>query len=154
MDLINLKYDTKSYTIKDYYLNYLNYIEAGTKYEVSYETFRDIVKDYFEYIRDNVLEKSMTAKLPCRLGQLSIIKHQPKNYNSKSLRVDFQATKLYGKTIYHLNEHSNGYKYRFLWSKKDILLPHKAHYQFIACRGLKRKLAEYIKNKVHDYTPI
>jgi len=68
MDLINLKYDTKSYTIKDYYLNYLNYIEAGTKYEVSYETFRDIVKDYFEYIRDNVLEKSMTAKLPCRLG--------------------------------------------------------------------------------------
>ena len=150
----NTNYKTQSYTIKDFYNSYSNYIEPNTQYDITYATFKDIVIDYFKYIRDNIIENSREVKLPCRLGTLAIVKRKPKNYDSKSLRVDYHASKLYGKTIYHLNEHSNGWKYNFHWQKKDICIKNRSAYQFIACRALKRQLAQYIKNNVHDYMPI
>nr|DAG45344.1 MAG TPA: hypothetical protein [Caudoviricetes sp.]DAV24016.1 MAG TPA: hypothetical protein [Bacteriophage sp.] len=33
------------------------------------------------------------------------------------MSVDYKSSKEEGKKIYHLNEHSNGYKYRLYWSK-------------------------------------
>nr|DAQ64950.1 MAG TPA: hypothetical protein [Bacteriophage sp.] len=33
------------------------------------------------------------------------------------MSVDYKSSKEEGKRIYHLNEHSNGYKYRLYWSK-------------------------------------
>ena len=150
----NTNYKTQSYTIKDFYNSYSDYIEPNTQYDITYATFKDIVIDYFKYIRDNIIENSREVKLPCRLGTLAIVKRKPKNYDSKSLRVDYHASKIYGKTIYHLNEHSNGWKYNFHWQKKDICIKNRSAYQFIACRALKRQLAQYIKNNVHDYMPI
>ena len=150
----NTNYKTQSYTIKDFYNSYSDYIEPNTQYDITYATFKDIIIDYFKYIRDNIIENSREVKLPCRLGTLAIVKRKPKNYDGKSLRVDYHTSKIYGKTIYHLNEHSNGWKYNFHWQKKDICIKNRSAYQFIACRALKRQLAQYIKNNVHDYMPI
>lgn len=147
-------YKTQSYTIKDFYNSYIDYIETGTQYDIPYTTFKAIIIEYFQHIKDNLIENSKEIKLPCRLGTLAIVKRKPKNYDSKSLRVDYHATKLYSKTIYHLNEHSNGWKYNFHWSKKDMCVKNKSAYQFVACRALKRQLAQYIKNNIHDYIPI
>ena len=146
--------NTKSYTIKDFYNFYTDNIDNNPLYSIEYSIYKQIVLEYFQYIKDNLIENSKEIKLPCRLGTLAIVKRKPKNYDSKSLRVDYHATKLYGKTIYHLNEHSNGWKYNFHWSKKDMCVKNKSAYQFVACRALKRQLAQYIKNNIHDYIPI
>lgn len=146
-----LDYDRKSYTIADYYLSYKDYIEEGTQYDVPYQTFRAIVLDYFKYIRDEVMLNSKEVKLPCRLGTLQIVKHKPKEYTGKSLRWDWQATKQLGKPVYHLNEHSREYKYRFFWSKQGCIFKNKGKYMFVASRDNKRNLCVIIKNKQCDY---
>ena len=146
-----LEYDRKCYTIADFYLSYKEYIEAGTQYDVDLKTFKAIVTDYFKYIRDSIMNESKEVKLPCRLGTLQIVKHQPKEFTGKSLRWDWKATRETGKPVYLLNEHSNFYKYRFYWSKKDCLLTNKGKYQFIASRQNKRDLAQIIFNKERDY---
>ena len=78
----------------------------------------------------------------------------PKNFDSKSLRIDYHESKVQGKIVYFLNEHSDYYKFRFLWSKKNSLLINKTRYQFVATRANKRRLAQIIKNKEHDYIEI
>ena len=146
--------DTKSYTIKDFYKSYNEFIGDNELYQINYKVYRQIVTAYFKYIYTRVIEESAEFKLPCRLGTLCIVKHKPKTYNGKSLRVDFKATNEYHKTIFHLNEHSDGYKYRFYWNKKDSLITNKTKYQLIATRFNKHRLAQIIKNKEHDYITI
>lgn len=145
------KYNRKSYTIADYYESYCGYVEDNPLYQVSYKVFRSIVSDYFRYLRDEIIENGKEVRLPCRMGTLQVVKHKPKTYTSKSLRIDFKATKEAGKTIYHLNEHTNMYKYRFLWSKQNMLTKNKTKYQLIMTRANKRRLAYLLKNRVRDY---
>ena len=147
----NTDYDRKSYTVADYYLSYKDYIDSDTQYDVDLKTFRGIVTDYFKHIRDQVMLECKEVKLPCRLGTLSIVKHQPKTFTGKSLRWDWRATKELGQPVYLLNEHSDGWKFRFFWSKQHCIIPNKGKYMFIASRQNKRDLCVIIKNKERDY---
>ena len=101
--MIKVNYDRKCYTITDFYLSYLDYIERGTVYEVDYKMFRKILQDYFRYIANEVIMNGKEFKFPCRMGTLQVIKHKPKNFNSKSLRIDFGTSKALGKKIFFLN---------------------------------------------------
>lgn len=145
---------TKSYVGKDFYKSYMEYVYDNPLYQVEYRKFRDIINDYFRYLRDEIIENGKEVRLPCRMGTLQVVKHKPKTYTSKSLRIDFKATKEAGKTIYHLNEHTNMYKYRFLWSKQNMLTKNKTKYQLIMTRANKRRLAYLLKNRVRDYVEI
>lgn len=147
-------YTRKSYCIPDFYKFYQEEVSDNPLYQVDYKTYRAIVTDYFKYFRDEVIENGKDMRLPCRLGRLSIVKAKPKTYTSKSLSIDFHATKLYGKTIFHLNEHSNGFKYRAHWDKKNIIVPNKSMYQLVLSRANKRRLAYIIKNQLRDYCEI
>lgn len=147
-------YKRNSYTITDFYLSYRDYIQQGTMYDIPYKTFRQIVTDYFEYIRDELMLRSKEFKIPCRLGTLQIVKHKPKQYNKASLRYDWKAMKELGKPVFLLNEHSNGFKYRFFWSKKNCLTPNKTRYMFIACRANKRNLCKLIRDEGMDYVEL
>lgn len=142
---------TKSYVGKDFYKSYMEYVDDNPLYQVEYRKFRDIINDYFRYLRDEIIENGKEVRLPCRMGTLQVVKHKPKTYTSKSLRIDFKATKEAGKTIYHLNEHTNMYKYRFLWSKQNMLTKNKTKYQLIMTRANKRRLAYLLKNRIRDY---
>ena len=91
--------ETKSYTGKDFYTSYCDYIEDNPLYQVDYKTFRGVINDYFKYLRDELIENGKEIKLPCRLGTLSVIKHKPKEYSGKSLRIDYAES---NKTMYQL----------------------------------------------------
>lgn len=91
--------------------------------------------------------------MPYGLGFIQIGKYKPKHMNDKSLSVDYKASNEYGKRIYHLNEHSNGYKYRLYWSKLPQTFPDRYRYQLCFVRQNKRKLAQLIFNK-QDYLDI
>lgn len=145
---------TKSYTIASFYNDYLGSIEKDTVYDIDYNTYRAIVTDYFKHLQHQVIEEGKRIKLPYRLGALQIIKSKPKYLDKRSLRIDYQATKQTGKLIFLLNEHSDMYKYRFLWSKTDVMVPNKSKYQLVATRANKRRLAQIIKNRELDYEEV
>lgn len=145
---------TKSYTIPAFYNAYLKGIDPDTIYDIPYDKYRCIIVDFFKYLRDQLLEQSKEIKLPYRMGSLCIIKSRPKYMDKRSLCIDYQACRKYGKLILHENEHSDGFKYRAYWSKTDVVLPNKSKYQLILTRHNKRQLAQYIKQKVHDYQEV
>lgn len=142
---------TSSYTVPSFYNYYLDQIEQDTVYDISYELYRKIIIDYFSYLRDELIENGKKVKLPNRLGSIQIVKHWPKYWDSRSLRIDYQASKKENKLVYLLNEHSNFYKYRCYWDKGDMLVKNKTKYQLIMTRANKRHLAQIIKNKIRDF---
>lgn len=142
---------TKSHTIKDFYKSYQEYVADNPLYQIEYKTFREIITDYFQYLRDQIIEEGREVKLPCRLGSLYVIKHRPKHLDGRSLRVDYYSTKKYGKLMYHLNEHSDGYKYRFRWDRRECNVPNRSKYNLVMTRQNKRRLASIIKNNERDY---
>ena len=146
-------YSRQSYTAKDFYESYKQDIEPDTVYDVDFDTYRAIIYDYFKLIRDQILDGKEFI-IPYRLGSIQIIKSKPKTYTSRSLRYDWKAMKELGKPVYYLNEHSDGRKYRYFWSKRDCLFVNKTKYMFIASRDNKRTLAKIILNREHDYIEI
>lgn len=139
----------KSATIIDMYKAYTK--EYGK--DVDYYTFRDILEAFNQMILDDLLNKSNVIKLPLGLGSIGIVKYKPKSMTPKSLSVDYKASAEYGKKIYHLNEHSDGYKYRLYWSKLPQTFPDRYRYQLSLVRANKRRLAQLIFNK-QDYINI
>ena len=134
-----------SYTFRDMY--------KTIPIEVSYSLYKRILDEMCKVILEYVLMRSEGFKMPYGLGFIQIGKYRPKNLNDKSLSVDYKASKEYGKRILHLNEHSEGYKYRLYWSKIPRTFPDRYKYQLSLVRQNKRKLAQLIFNK-HDYIDI
>ena len=145
---------TKSYTIASFYNDYLDNIEKDTVYDISYSKYRAIVTDYFQYLRQRLIEEGKMIKLPYRMGNVQIIKSRPKHLDKRSLRIDYQATKQTGELVLLLNEHSDFFKYRYWWNKVDMMVPNKSQYQLVATRANKRRLAQIIKNRELDFEEI
>ena len=121
--------------------------------DVDYSLYKRILDEMCNVILEYVLERSEGFKMPYGLGFIQIGKYKPKNYTEKSLSVDYKSSKAYDKRIYHLNEHSDGYKFRLYWSKIPRTFPDRYKYQLSFVRQNKRKLAQLIFNK-HDYIDI
>jgi len=81
--------NTKSYTIASFYNDYLTSIEPDTVYDINYTKYRAIVTDYFQYLRQRLIEEGKMIKLPYRMGNVQIIKSRPKHLDKRSLRIDY-----------------------------------------------------------------
>lgn len=121
--------------------------------EVDYGLYKRILEEMCRIILDAILDSSDGFKMPFGLGFIQVGKYLPKALNDKSLSVDYKASREYDKRIYHLNEHSNGYKYRLYWSKIPRTFPDRYKYQLCFVRQNKRRLAQLIFNK-QDYLDI
>lgn len=144
--VLKIRKNKKSYTIADMYKTFSNT-------DVSYSRFKRILDSFNNYVIDCIFEDSKMFKMPYGLGSICIAKYKPKSYTSKSLSKDYKSSKEEGKSIYYLNEHSNGYKFRLFWSKLPQTFPDRYKYQLQLVRQNKRKLAQLIFNK-HDYINI
>lgn len=121
--------------------------------EVDYRLYKRILDEMCNVILEHVLNGSEGFKMPYGLGFIQIGKYLPKTLSQESLSVDYKASKEYDKRIYHLNEHSGGYKYRLYWSKVPRTFPDRYKYQLSLLRQNKRRLAQLIFNK-QDYLDI
>ena len=121
--------------------------------EIDYGLYKRILEEMCRIILDAILNSSDGFKMPFGLGFIQVGKYLPKALNDKSLSIDYKASREYDKRIYHLNEHSNGYKYRLYWSKIPRTFPDRYKYQLQLVRQNKRKLAQLIFNK-QDYIDI
>lgn len=121
--------------------------------EVEYSVYKRVLEEMCKIILEHVLMRSEGFKMPYGLGFIQVGKYRPKELTQKSLSVDYKASKEYDKKIYHLNEHSDGYKYRLYWSKIPRTFPDRYKYQLNFVRQNKRRLAQLIFNK-QDYIEI
>lgn len=121
--------------------------------ELDYFTYTRILEEMCNVILRHIFNCSEGFKMPYGLGFIQIGKYKPKTFTAKSLSIDYKASKEYDKCIYHLNEHSGGYKYRLYWSKIPRTFPDRYRYQLCLVRDNKRKLAQLIFNK-QDYLDI
>ena len=135
----------QSYTFRDMYYS--------MPIDVPYELYKRVLDCMCSIILEHVLMRSEGFKMPYGLGFIQVGKYRPKQFNDQSLSVDYQASKEYSKRILHLNEHSDGYKYRLHWSKLPRTFADRYKYQLSLVRQNKRKLAQLIFDK-HDYIDI
>lgn len=135
----------QSYTFRDMY--------RTMPVEVDYSLYKRVLEEMCKVILEYVLERSEGFKMPYGLGFIQVGKYRPKNYDTKSLSVDYKASKELGQRVYHLNEHSDMYKFRLYWSKIPRTFPDRYKYQLNFVRQNKRRLAQLIFNK-QDYIDI
>lgn len=140
-----IRKNKKAYTFYDMY--------KECPVNVPYSTYKAVLDCMCSVILHYVLELSDGFKMPNGLGFIQIGKYKPKSYNSKSLSVDYKTSKECDKRIYHLNEHSDGYKFRLHWSKVPMTFADRYKYQLNLVRANKRYLAQLIFNK-QDYIDI
>ena len=135
----------QSYTFRDMY--------KDMPVEVPYSLYKRVLDEMCKIILQIIFERADGFKMPYGLGFIQIGKYKPKSFTPQSLSVDYKTSKDIGKRTYHLNEHSDGYKFRLYWSKLPQTFPDRYKYQLNLVRQNKRKLAQLIFNK-HDYLNI
>ena len=128
------------------------YKEYDDFYNVGYKKYRKICESFNKKLIDQILLNAKEFKMPNRLGSLRILKKEM-NYSvgKNKLKIDWKETNKNKKVIYHLNDHTDGFNYRWFWSKKNAIIKNKTVYSFQATRTNKRKLAGLLKTKQVDY---
>jgi hypothetical protein len=133
------------------YEDYIAGMDEDSPYYVTYSEYVGICSDYYKAQIQNILERGAKFKLPFRMGDVCVTKKRLKKFDKEHLPIDWAMSKKLGKYIYHVNDHSNNYKYRFRWAKKmSRTTPNIGQYRLVLTRANKRKLAACIKGG-YDY---
>lgn len=122
-----------------------------TEQDISFEKFVKNLKVCNWMFIEYALRTGQKVQLPFGFGCLAINKRKPKRYvefNGKrylNLRVDWAKTKQVGKKVYHTNDHTDGYSYKWMWFPKDAKFHLSELYVFKATRLASRAINKYIR---------
>ena len=133
----------KDFGSNDVYTHYKNTVIP--ELQVDKQKFRKICDEFNKLFIDEILVNSEEMRLPYRLGTIRIKKSKMKYDDKNKLKIDWAASRKLGKRIYHLNDHTGGYKYRFYWTKG--IVKNITAYSFIPTRTNTRTLAGILKDK-------
>lgn len=128
--------------------------------DMEYKEYNELLSNFFKFLLDSLIE-GKELKFPSGLGSMKIsgkkleIKFNEKGEIEK-INIDWPKTKKLwkeceeckknNKKIYLLNEHSDGIRYRFLWSKHKAIFRTKRCYVFKAAKSARKKLFTSIIN--------
>jgi len=110
------------------------------------------------------LLKGDKIELPHRLGSLSVIKKKQRirlrfdnTIDTKFLIIDWPKTWEYWKKnseaalkkklLYYMNDHTDGFRYKFFWDKYGINSEHIRFFSFKPSRLLSRRLPEVLADE-------
>lgn len=139
------------YTIKEIYPFYIKEIGTSGLYYIDQIEYCNIVYDFYKRIMDAIIRENVEFKMPYGIGELRVHKTKIKLNRLNVLSVDWVNTVDVGKYVYHLNEHTNGFKYFFHWVKKRKKIKNLFYYKLVMTRENKRLLARLIKTGKYDY---
>ena len=135
------------------------YYKENSKYKLPMKEYMEIVYGFFKFMLKNIF-LTKEVLVPSKLGSFQIIgkKKKPKVVDGVivGLSPNWKETNLLWnkcaeckerkQLVFHLNEHTNGIRYKFLWSKENILVENKNLYYFKPARDVKRELAKLIND--------
>lgn len=93
--------------------------------KISFIKWKEAIYSFNYLIRDYIVETGEKVKLQGGFGPLAISKKKSKTYNEFNgkqminLATDWKKTKLAGKKIYHLNQHTDGYRCKWFWFVRE-----------------------------------
>lgn len=165
------KTDVKTKDLYDYYINGITPVESISgkgktrgEYDITMKEYSSIVKDINLSIIKLIILENFEFKLPCNLGILSMRKapikfrlNEDGELDTKVLSANYKATRelwekdeearKQKKLIFHTNEHTDGNRMTYWWSKKKAKVSGIAVYFFMPCRQVKRFPAAFIKDR-------
>lgn len=126
-------------------------------YKIDRKKYLKLLNGFSDFLMECILNGE-TVYIPEKLGVIQVIgkKLKPKvNENGiEGLTINWQATfKLWRECesckekkqkVYYFNEHSQGIRYRFMWSRTAMLLRNKYYYTYVPNRKSKKKLYDKI----------
>lgn len=155
------------YGMKDFY----NYYKKNTENPISYADFTSLHQEINESIVTSVIEQNYIHTFPCKVGKLRIKKYKAKikvhddgTFEWKALKIDYQKTWKYWREkypektdqeiltipnkarVYHMNQHTNGYRYKYVWDKSVAIFKGKSVVTFKPVRTVSRALAAWLKS--------
>jgi hypothetical protein len=89
--------------------------------KIDFTTWANIIYTFNYAFRDYALETGHKCKYIFGFGEFAITKWKPHKTTlvdgeeKINLPVDWKKTKEYGKRIFHMNYHTDGYKFRWIW---------------------------------------
>jgi|TARA_R100001377_G_scaffold85310_2_gene71539 hypothetical protein len=125
---------------------------------VDIKTYVKLSGLYNKFLMNKVLEGE-TVTLPCRLGNIYVAGRKQKvrfdeDGNVQGLAPDWVGTKKLWESnpeakekkqlLYHLNAHTDNVRYKYVWSKKDVLVKNKTLYSLRLTRTNKRAVHKRI----------
>lgn len=144
----------EKYGIRDTYVLY----KENSYKPVSINLYLEIVQLFLKYLVSLAFQGE-EVKLPARMGVILIqgrkSKAKVQGDTIRGLAPDWKETKKLwsecGKCkenkqlVFHLNEHSMGVRYKFFWSKKNVLAENKTLYALQLTRTNKRNVKNLIQ---------
>lgn len=140
---------TEHISLKDFYKQYVIICNKKKIKPKAYNEYSKLLRDFNLKVRDKIIYKAETFKMPYRLGSLYVKKFEV-NYdldNKKIWKIDFKKSKELGHIVYY----GSPYGYKWQWIKTECIVPGKKYYNFKSCRKASRLIADAIKNKKIDY---
>ena len=143
--------------LRDVTRKFLNYRKAHLKRKnrLNHIQFSKVISLFNEKVIDRIIFDNYEFNL-IGLGTLSLRKNKIKKFvdgkvNDK-MAIDWAKTRKYGKRVYHLNPHTDGYKYLFDF-KPSRIFKNINYYEFKIARRNSRYLAKILKNQ-DDYKKV
>ena len=90
-------------TIKKLYEFFPDNLKPNSKYKIDKITFKEICIRFNELVADRIMD-GYTYSLPYGLGDIRIRKNKQKR---EKRAINYKASKVCGKRVYHNNDHSD-----------------------------------------------
>ena len=140
---------------------YRTFCSKFPNYKLSFEKYKKIIYKYNTLLASHILETGDKIKLPYGLGNLTIGKYKPAKFKATkdgrqilNLPIDWAETKKQGKKIYHMNYHTDGYKFHWLWRWQEARIKCSYIWTFKINRVHSRMLKNYLKKPNSEYKHI
>tara|TARA_R110002012_G_scaffold263322_2_gene446046 strand:+ start:1338 stop:1844 length:507 start_codon:yes stop_codon:yes gene_type:complete len=143
---------------------YKAYLKDNKEDKTEYSVYSKVLNCFNKKISEKIMKESFEYIIPYRLGIIRIKKYKPSikidkdgNLDYKGLSPNWKATKELWekdeeakktkKIVFHINDHSDGFNYKWHFSNYRSNCENRSVYSFVPTRTNKRTLAELIKDE-------
>ena len=140
--------------------NYIRFLKENkvNQLDLSYEKYCKNIEICNWMFIEYALRTGKKITLPHGFGAIAVNKKKLNMYKEFvdadgnkqkyiNLRPNWEKTRKLGKKIYHTNEHTDGYNFRWAWFPGEAKIYLSSLYVFKPGRYASREIARYIKNK-------
>lgn len=152
MPRVSVEYRTASKDVYD------RFCQENPDIKIGYTEWCNILYTFSYNFRDSLLETGDRGKLPWGLGNFAVTKKKrqrivklPDGTEKINLPVDWKKTKEAGKYIYHMNFHTNGYKFKWKWFIGSARFYKCDVWSFKPSRVSSRMLKHYIMQEGYQH---
>lgn len=138
--------------------NYKRFCSQFPEIKLDFVEWANIIYTYNSLMRDHSLETGEKVKFPWGFGEFAVTKKIPKRKvtdregkEHMNLPIDWKKTKELGKVIYHMNYHTEGFKFKWKWFINSAKFFFHEIWTFKPSRISSRLIKHYLNREGQHY---